>query len=110
MLITHRSGYHRDFRRRVITLEAELHRLAGLDAGIPAQVARRVRIAAGEVSVPGATQGGAIGIFPAHIPAINRTGTFVGNTDRTHKTRAPVIHNHITAVTRGCSATRHRTG
>lgn len=94
----------------MITLEAKFHCLARLDTGIPAQVARRVRIAAGEVGIPVTTQGGAIGIFPAHVPAVDRAGTFVGNTDRPHKTRAPVIHNHITAITRGWRTARDRAG
>lgn len=94
----------------MITLEAKLHCLARLDAGIPAQVARRVRIAAGEVGIPVTTQGGAIGIFPAHVPAVNRTGPFIGNTDRPHKTRAPVVHNHIAAVASGWRTASDRAG
>lgn len=92
----------------MIALEAKFHGLAGLDNRIPAQVARR--ISARNVRIPGTAQSGAVGIFPVYVPAINRTGAFVGDTNRAHKTRAPVVHNHIAAIASRWRAARHGTG
>lgn len=69
----------------MVALETELYRLARLDAAIPAQVGGGVRIAAGDCGIPGAGQGGAIGVFPTDVPAVDGAGAVIGNTDCTGK-------------------------
>lgn len=68
------------------TLETKLYGLAWLDAAVPAQVTRGVRVAAGYSRVPGARQACATGVGPVDVPTVNRRGAFVGNADRAHKT------------------------
>lgn len=87
------------------SLETELYGLAWLDAGVPAQVGSGVGVAAGDGGVPGAAQGGAIGVLPADSPAVDRTAALVGDADGTGETCTPVIADHIAAIAAGsCSA------
>jgi len=71
-----------------VALKAELYSLAGLNVGIPAEVARAVVTA--EAGVPQAGNS-VTGIGPVHLPAVNCGRATVGNADGSSKTRAPGV-------------------
>lgn len=81
-------------------LETKLHGLSRLDTAIPTQVAGRIRIAASDIGIPGSAQACAARIGPTHVPTVYNAGSLVGDANGAGKTRAPVIGNHIAAITR----------
>ena len=75
-----------------------------LNGGIPAQVGRRVRIAACDGCTPAAGHSAAVCVRPIDSPAIDCRGAIIFNANRRCETITPLVGNHIRTIT-ACTRT-----
>ena len=67
-------------------LETELYGLARLNGAIPDYITGAVGVAATDGGIPAAGDAGAAAVFPTDVPAIDRAGAIIRNTNSTGKT------------------------
>lgn len=89
------GGYLRAATGAFITLNTHFYGLAWLNNVVPVQIGRRVGVGSGHGCIPAVGQLGAIAIRPTHIPAVDRTGTVIGNAHQTGKACAPLVAHHV---------------